>query len=321
MNDDESTSKDWIDEIIEKDKDKVRKLFNNAKTIEDKSRVLQDWHPQAFANLKPIKNLEEYFKYIRFSANDSTWFRGESMDHGQLIPKLYRGVDQKDIEEQLVKEQKYFLEFRRRAQAFVPSVQPNDTWSWYFLIQHYGGATRLLDWTQDAAMALFFALDSNRDSLNNPIIALLSPTVLIDYAFVEIGASTKKSGSMLYPGEHSTFKWITNILAESKLSQDEIPNSPISLLPPYSDPRIIAQRSCFTLFGKEINGFNKNGEHIVCPCCGRRIISKLVIDGREKNNLRKELTRIGISSGKVFPGLDGLAKEITEEIYNNKKHP
>lgn len=185
----------------------------------------------------------------------------------------------------------------------MPAIDPDDTWSWYFLIQHYGGPTRLLDWTQDAGMALFFALDTDRDSTENPIVAVIQPTVLTDYAFKEIAARTSIFGSVLYPGEVPTERWIANMTGETdQLIEiiNKMPDSPIALLPPYSDPRITAQRSCFTLFGKQIYGFYKNGEHIVCPFCGQRIIFKLIIDGHEKDKLRKELTRIGITSGKVL---------------------
>lgn len=309
---------DWLDDVPEIDREKVKDLYSKAKTFEEKLNVLKEWHPKRYVNLDPIRNLENYFKYIRHASNEATWFRGESRDHGHLIPKLYRNIDDDKIIKQHEKERKYYLEFRRRARALAPSVDPNDTWSWYFLIQHYGGPTRLLDWAQDAAIALFFALDTDRDNTENPIVTLLSPMVLTDYAFKEIGKEKSIRGTVLYPGEAPTERWITNITEESDPLDEKMPNSPIALLPPHSDPRITAQKSCFTLFGKQIYGFHNNGKDIICPCCDRKIIYKLVIDGHKKNDLRKELSRIGITSGKVYPGLEGLCKEISEEVFRDK---
>ena len=305
----------WIEDVPEEDREKVKELYGNAKTFKKKLEVLSQWHPQAYLNLKPISTLDAYFKYIRYTTTDSTWFRGESKDHGHLVPKLYRNIENASIEKQQEKERNYYLEFQRRARALAPTIAPNDTWSWYFLIQHYGGPTRLLDWTQDATIALFFALDTERDSTKNPIVVTLSPTVLADYAFKELEMERSFKGSVLYPGDTPTERWITNLTSGNGQLIDEMPKSPIALFPPHLDSRITVQGSCFTLFGKETYGFYKDDKHIVCPCCDRKIIHKLVINGRKKNELRKELTRIGITSGKIYPGLDGLCKEITNEIF------
>ncbi len=310
---------DWFNNIQGKDQDKAKDLYSKAKTLEEKTKVLREWHPKGYANLEPIRNLEQYFKYIRLITHSHSWFRGESSEHGHLIPKLYRNIPDEKVADQHEKERDYFLEFKRRARSFTEEIDPNDTWTWYFLIQHYGGPTRLLDWTQDAAIALFFALDTERDGTDNPIVTVMETIVLVHYAFEELGEKKLDRASVLYPGEPLTEKWISNITGSNVSLTEEIPDSPIPLLPPYSDPRITAQRSCFTLFGKQRNGFYINEKQIVCPCCGQKIISKLVIDGHEKNNLRQELTKIGVSSGKVYPGLDGISREITEEIFGEYK--
>jgi len=126
-----------------------------------------------------------------------------------------------------------------------------------------------------------------------------------------LGSDTSIHGSVLYPGEDITNEWISNIVAE----KFDIPNSPIALLPAYSDTRIIAQRSCFTLFGKQIDGFIKNEKEILCPCCDRKIIHRIIIDGNSKEALRKELSQIGITSETIYPGLEGLNKNIFQEIF------
>ena len=97
----------WFDNAPEDDRKKVIDLYNQAKTFDEKLAVLKVWHPKGHVNLKPISTLEEYFKYIRLSTNDSTWFRGESKDHGHLIPKLYRCIEGDAISSQQRRERKY----------------------------------------------------------------------------------------------------------------------------------------------------------------------------------------------------------------------
>lgn len=89
--------KEWFIDVPEKDRDRAKDLYSQAKTFEKKLDVLKQWHPKAYVNLDPIRNLEEYFKYVRLSTNESTWFRGESRDHGHLVPKLYRNINNDKI--------------------------------------------------------------------------------------------------------------------------------------------------------------------------------------------------------------------------------
>lgn len=301
----------WIEELDKDKQDKIRKSFTKAKNDDERLNILYNNHPKGQINIEPVKHLDDFFKCVRVASTKSTWYRGESREHDFLIPKIYRNIKEENIPNILSQEQKYFQEFKRRALAIVDDFDKNDFWSWYFLIQHYGGPTRLLDWTGNAGVALFMALDTSRERKDNPIIYLLSPTVLTDYAFKDIGKEDSLTGRVLYPGDDDTNIWIENLISK-KL---DIPESPIALLPPYSDHRIVSQKSCFTLFGKRLNGFVKDGQEITCPCCDRRVLHKIIIDGNSKDSLREELKKIGISSETIYPGLEGLTKDLNQEIF------
>lgn len=314
---------EWIKELAEDKRDIIREKYKNANDDDERIKIIHDNHPKGHVNVKLIKYLDDYLRCIRLVSTSSTWYRGESKEHKLLIPKIYRNVDDKEhtdmfdepeVTKVLRKERKYFQEFRRRAKSIVPNIDNNDFWSWYFLIQHYGGSTRLLDWTSNPLIALFMALDTSREKTDNPIVYLLASTVLTDYAFKDIGKDNAETGRVLYPGENDTEKWISNLIEDDS----NIPDSPIALLPANSDQRIISQKSCFTLFGKRLNGFVKDGKQIVCPCCDSRILFKIIIDGKSKDDLRQALIKIGISSETVYPGLEGLTKELNEEIFSKK---
>jgi hypothetical protein len=65
------------------------------------------------------------------------------------VPKLYRGVPEDDLDiEHEIRE-----EFATRAPALSDYVKLSDdsvlyNWESYFVMQHYGAPTRLLDWTE-----------------------------------------------------------------------------------------------------------------------------------------------------------------------------
>lgn len=300
----------WIDLLDDIRQDIVRKELKKAKSDEDKIMIFYLHHPKGQISFEPIKYLEDYLKCIRLTSG-TNWFRGQSREFDTLTPKLFRDNSKNDISALLSKEKKSFLEFRRRSRAFINSIDERDLWTWYFLMQHYGGQTRLLDWTSNAGVALFMALDLERDCQENPIVYMLNPLVLGRYAFNELGKDDSVPATILYPGEQPTNKWLANI----EFDNNEVPESPIALLPAYSDQRIISQHSCFTLFGGNKTGFVKDEKEITCPCCSSKVIHRIIIDGKHKESLRKELKILGISSETVYPGLEGLNKEIIQEIF------
>lgn len=301
---------EWIKNLNIKSQQEVWEKYQNAKNDDERTMIHYFNHSEGQVNEIPIKHLDEFLRCIRLVSTTSTWFRGESKEHKLLIPKLYRGISENQILQALKKEKQYFQEFRRRAISLVDGIDKNDLWTWYFLIQHYGGPTRLLDWTSNATVALFMALNSSQSRKDNPVVYLMASTILTDYAFNDIGRETEETARVLYPGEDGTDLWISNLGAKPST----IPDSPISLLPAYSDSRITSQKSCFTLFGKRLNGFVKNNQQITCTCCDQKILNKIIISGDAKQNLLSELARIGITSETIYPGLEGLTQEINNEL-------
>ena len=86
------------------------------------------------------------------------WYRRARKCTWRLIPKLYR--PRRSIKELLSAEDEIREEFIRRAPGLT-AHKPANAWEWYFLMQHYGSPTRLLDWTENPQMGLYFAVNQS----------------------------------------------------------------------------------------------------------------------------------------------------------------
>ncbi len=233
------------------------------------------------------------------------WFRGESSDQPALCPKITNYT---------YNQENYLLQSFRRQAGGLANVPPREHVDlWLFLAQHYGVPTRLLDWTEGALHALYFAINQNN---SYPRVYMLNPQKLNEFA-------SSRTYSLNYPlswiwggGLYVSLAWQNRKLDEaskdfqiqSKLDLD----IPVAFPATYQDHRMIAQRSCFTIHGtmlEPIEDILKKKDITVSDC-----LYKYEIAIEARADLLKDLSILGISAAVIFPDLDHLAQDLVSDV-------
>lgn len=99
-----------------------------------------------------VFGLTKLLKEINITKGDIILFRGQ-IEKGNLIPKIARPNPSLDTSQK----EKAMLQELKRRQYLYRELQVIDDWSLLVIAQHFGMATRLLDWTSNPLIALWFA--------------------------------------------------------------------------------------------------------------------------------------------------------------------
>jgi hypothetical protein len=101
------------------------------------------------------KRWDELISFARDHPSPRWVFRGQRQ-HWPLKPTVGRSN-----QFNAARELQLFNEFRRLGNPLVDRTQINTEWDWLFLAQHHGLPTRLLDWTTNPLVAIYFACQAS----------------------------------------------------------------------------------------------------------------------------------------------------------------
>jgi len=196
-------------------------------------------------------------------------------------------------------------EFKREAPGFITKTPPwDDHLLWLFLMQHHGAPTRLLDWSKNVLIALYFAVNGFDDKDGE--LWVMHPATL-----------NKRSGFRGLPfPNHPGIQflamepWYASDDALVRELKIEAPEYPLALLPPAHSERVLLQASAFTIHPKPTTSCTipellTDPKHLV----------KYRIPRTKKAQIRGDLAALGITEKALFPGLDALSRVIVENQH------
>jgi hypothetical protein len=252
------------------------------------------------------------------------WFRGSEKDKYELIPSIYRGKKTIGWEYYATEAEDMKAEFARRAAPFLKEHQHFREGEYLHLMQHYKYPTRLLDWTEGALIALYFAIRAidTKDRVESPCVWMLNPSWLnyVNDVTIAHPETNEDKSLVLYTDQWAMEKYDQDqIIFNHYLdSEHNLAKYPIAIFPPYIDVRIVAQKSVFTINGKLKNGF----EALMHEKPNAQIAKILITEDKKKiKKLIKDLQILGITETTLFPDLEGLSRELQEEYKMRVKYP
>ena len=253
------------------------------------------------------KSLIEYINIIetvRKNAGHTLWFRGCTRSNYPLKPSLYRHKKKRTIKNLVELEYKILTRFKQRSLPFH-SNPLRDDWETLFFMQHYGIPTRLLDWTENPFIALYFAvMNLEYESENNTIHYKYPASVwILDPIIWSLHALDKRGYE---PEIMSTDIPEINRYAPQR-TFTSMPEKPIALYGAHNSQRIVSQRGVFVIFGQDISSMQNQYTKYNFPT---DCLIKLFIERPLLSIMRESVLQSGITESVVFPDLEGLSQEL-----------
>jgi hypothetical protein len=217
------------------------------------------------------------------------WFRGQASKDWKLIPTLGRLRRRSAVEENYL-----IKRFRQNATQLV-TITHNTNWDWLLTMQHHGVPTRLLDWSENALIGLYFAVYEKPKT--DASIWMLLPSRLNRTSNIE----------PVYSYDIPSFDdpVLENYSTRNLVSEGSSHLNPVAVIVPRTNARIQAQLGVFSIIHRDPIAIEDIGE-------GNHIWRYNIL-AESKKIIKKELKILGINKFSLFPELASIGEMVKGE--------
>lgn len=231
-----------------------------------------------------IESIGDLMATVGTGGREPRWFRGQVDDSWTLRPSVFRDHGWLTNETDMIKRFRQYAASRMR-------YQPTGEWEWVCLAQHHGVPTRLLDWSENPLVGLYFAIErdqSDRGIVDGKLFSL-NPDALNE-------ASAGKPVGVLLLGQD---KELDEYLPSSTPTMR---SGALAVVAPQAFDRIVAQSGVFTITHRlDAEDLDKSSPDA---------IEEFVIPQTAKEYLRIELERLNVTAATVYPDLEHIGTAI-----------
>lgn len=204
-------------------------------------------------------------------------YRGQSDYRFGLTSTLLRALSRKKSPATVTSARNGIMIFRTERHLY-DNVKSLNMWDELTLAQHYGLPTRLLDWTLDPLVGLYFALES-----------------------IDQEEATTDACVYMLPAE-SDIHWATSNELEGDVFSDVkikgVDSHSFILFPDYLNTRLRNQSGVFTVSSKLEFEFPKSDLH------------NIVIPSASIRRMKRQLMQFGVTRKKIYMDVESLCAEI-----------
>jgi len=243
-----------------------------------------------FLTLIKIESVADLMKQVNSGGTGDSWFRGHIDDAWTLRPSVFRDRGWLEAEADMIKR------FRQAVTSRI-RCQPSNDWGWVCLAQHHGVPTRLLDWSENPLIGLYFAVEfdeSDRGAVDGKLFSL-------DPDLLNADTAGRPTGVLLLGQDTLLDEYLPSF--DSKMKQGGL-----AVVAPQSFDRITAQSGVFTVTHR-LDPFDLGKS---CP----HAIEEFIVPQTAKSRLRNELERLNITAATVYPDLEHIGMAIKQRHHS-----
>lgn len=288
----------------------------------------------------PVETLDEYLKCVEeqrsnLGGRNFILFRGApsdfelcgriKFDARQL--KSFSGTD--EIKGEFLMEPRFVNEieklilniFSQRSRAFLNSL-PKSKWEEVTLARHHGLPTRILDWSRDPLIGLWFAV-SNQPQFRarHSVVTVFAPND--QFLIAQTEEEYSEFGPRCIVKSPFDLDDQNDILGFEEKKQ--LKKGIALYRPPSISPRIDAQSSWFTVHAfRKSDESDTHGTYISLKRYSEHL-GQIFIKSNKTHFIRGELARIGINEALVYQDIDHLGAYIkaahfkeSDEIFSDE---